>query len=75
MDEATSDFEKYLAAYYLARQQTDVSSKLKWFEAALQLALKTDNPSTTSALPSIYSEIAGCYENLNEADSAKSMLS
>ena len=70
-NEATNDFEKYLAAYYLARQQTDVSAKLKWFETALQLALKTDNHSTNSALPSIYSNIARCYENLNEVDSAK----
>jgi rifampin ADP-ribosylating transferase len=70
-NEATNDFEKYLAAYYLARQQTDVSAKLKWFETALQLALKTDTPATTSALPSIYSNIAECYESLNEIDSAK----
>lgn len=70
-NEATSDFEKYLAAYYLARQQTDVSAKLKWFETALQLALKTDNHSTNSALPSIYSDIARCYENLNDVDNAK----
>ena len=70
-NEATNDFEKYLAAYYLARQQTDVSAKLKWFETALQLALKTDGHSTNSALPSIYSDIASCYENLNDVDSAK----
>src|SRR5436190_6467405 len=70
-NQATNDFEKCLAAYHLARQQTDVSAKLKWFETALQLALKTDNHSTNSALPSIYSNIAGCYENLNEVESAK----
>src|SRR6185436_4155360 len=70
-NEATNDFEKYLAAYYLARQQTDVSAKLTWFETALQLALKTDNHSTTSALPSIYSNIARCYESLNGVDTAK----
>jgi rifampin ADP-ribosylating transferase len=70
-NEATDDFEKYLAAYYLARQQSDVSAKLKWFETALQLALKTGNHSINSALPSIYSNIAACYENLNEVESAK----
>ena len=70
-NEATDDFEKYLAAFYLARQQTDVSAKLKWFETALQLALKTDDPATNSALPSIYANIAGCYERLNEVDSAR----
>src|SRR5262245_9838491 len=70
-NEATDDFEKYLAAYYLARQQTDVSAKLKWFETALQLALKTDSHSTNSALPSIYANIARCYESLNDPESAK----
>jgi rifampin ADP-ribosylating transferase len=54
-NEATNDFEKYLAAFYLARQQTDVSAKLKWFETALLLALKTNDHSTNSALPSIES--------------------
>jgi tetratricopeptide (TPR) repeat protein len=70
-NEAADDFEKYLAAYYLARQQADVSAKLKWFETALQFALKTDNHSANSALPSIYSNIAGCYENLKEVERAK----
>src|SRR4030095_10997828 len=70
-NEATNDFEKYLDAYFLARQQIDLSAQLKWSEPALQLALKSDNHTTTSALPSIYSNIAGCYENLNEVYSAK----
>ena len=70
-NEATNDFEKYLAAYYLARQEADASAKLKWFETALQLALKTDSHSTHSALPSIYSNIAKCYEDLNDVESAK----
>ena len=70
-NEAPDDFEKYLAAYYLARQQTDVSAKLKWFETALQLALKTDNHSASSALASVYCNIARCYETLGEIDSAK----
>lgn len=70
-NEAINDFEKYLAAYYLARQQTDVSAKLKWFETALRLASKTDNHSTNSALPSIYSNIARCYESLNDVASAE----
>jgi len=69
-NEATNDFEKYLAAYYLARQQTDISAKLKWYETAVRLALKIDDPSTRSALPSIYSDIAGCYESLNDFDGA-----
>jgi rifampin ADP-ribosylating transferase len=70
-NEATNDFEKYLAAYYLARQQTDVSAKLKWFETALHHALKTDSHSTHSALPSLYADIGECHEALNDVESAK----
>ena len=70
-NEATDDFEKYLAAYCLARQQTDVSAKLKWFETALELALRVDDHSTNSALPSIYSNLARCYESLNDFGRAK----
>ena len=33
--EATADFEKFIAAYYVARHQKNVSDKLKWFETSL----------------------------------------
>ena len=29
-DETTNDFEKFLAAHYVARHQKNVSDKLKW---------------------------------------------
>src|SRR5699024_5013107 len=67
----TDDFEKYLAAYYRARQHTDACERLKWSETALQLALKIDNPATHSALPSLYAGIARCYETLNDVDAAR----
>ena len=35
-NEATNDFEKFIAAYYVARHQKNVSDKLKWLETALQ---------------------------------------
>src|SRR4051812_33163654 len=69
--EATNDFEKYLAAYFMARQQTDVSAKLKWFETALRHASTIESHSIRSALPSIYSSIATCYESLNDVASAE----
>jgi hypothetical protein len=39
-NEATNDFEKFTAAYYVARHQKKVSDKLNWLETALQFALK-----------------------------------
>ena len=70
-DEATNDYEKFTAAYYVARHQEDVRDKLKWLETSLQFALKIDDESVKAAFPSLYSNIAKCYEELSDLDSAK----
>jgi len=70
-NEATNDFEKYLAAYYVARHKENVRDKLKWLETALQFALKVNNESAKSALPNLYSNIAKCHEDLGDVDNAK----
>ena len=70
-NEATNDFEKYLAAYYVARHKENVPAKLKWLETALQFALTVNNESAKSALPNLYSNIAKCHEDLGDVDNAK----
>jgi len=70
-NEATNDFEKYIAAYYIARYQETVPDKLKWLETSLQFALKIDDVTVHSAFPSLYSNIAKCYEELGDPDDAK----
>src|SRR5688572_8048054 len=70
-NEATNDFEKFLAAHYIARQQKTVADKLKWLETTLQFALKTNNDSVKSAFPTLYLNIAKCYEDLNDHNKAK----
>jgi rifampin ADP-ribosylating transferase len=70
-NEATNDFEKFIAAYYVARHQKNTSDKLKWLETALQFALKVNNDSVKGAFPSLYSNIAKCYEDLSDLDNAK----
>ena len=70
-NEATNDFEKFIAAYYVARHQNNVPDKLKWLETSLQFALRINDDSVTSAFPSLYSNIAKCYEDLNNYDNAK----
>ena len=65
-NEATDDFEKYLAAYYIARHQKNVSEKLKWLQTSLQFALNINDVSVKSALSSLYSNISGCYRDLND---------
>jgi tetratricopeptide (TPR) repeat protein len=70
-NEATNDFEKFTAAYYVARHQKDVHDKLKWLETSLQAALKIDDVTVKAAFSSLYSNIAKCYEELNDLDNAK----
>ncbi|MCJ0743417.1 NAD(+)--rifampin ADP-ribosyltransferase [Pedobacter sp. CYS-01] len=69
-NEATNNFEKFLAAHYIARHQKTVSDKLKWLETALEHALKINDDSVKSALPALYLHIAQCYKELN-AEKAK----
>jgi len=69
--EATIDFEKFIAAHYVARHQKNVFDKLKWLETALQFALKINDDSVKSAFPSLYFKIGKCYEDLSDPDKAK----
>lgn len=70
-NEAANDFERFTAAHYVARHQTSVEEKLKWDETALALALKIDDVSVKASYPSLYLNIAKCYEDLNDLDKAK----
>ncbi len=69
--EATDDFEKFIAAYYVARDKKNSSDKLKWFETSLQFALKLNDAGVKSAFPSLYLNIAKCYEALSDSEKAK----
>lgn len=70
-NEATNDFEKFIAAYYVARHQKSISDRLQWLETDMQLALKINDPSVNGALPGLYSNIAKCYDDLNDHDKSK----
>jgi len=70
-NEATNDFEKFTAAYYVARHQQNVRGKLKWLETALKFALKINDVTVNAAFPALYSGIAKCYEELNDTANAK----
>jgi rifampin ADP-ribosylating transferase len=70
-NESTNDFEKFTAAYYVARSQTDVHEKLEWFKKTLEFGLKINDVTVTSAFPSLYSRTAECYEELNDPNAAE----
>src|SRR5690606_12911311 len=70
-DEATNDFEKFLAAHYVARHQKTASEELKWLETTLESALSVDDDTVKSAFHSLYLRIPKCYERLGDHDKAK----
>ena len=70
-NEATNDFEKFTAAYFVARHQKSVPDKLKWLETSLQFALKINGVTVKAAFPALYENIATCYEELSDLDNAK----
>lgn len=66
-NEATDDFEKFLAAHFVARHQQSPADKLHWHETALKLALTINNDAVKSALPTLYTNIAKSYEDIGDA--------
>ena len=70
-DEATNDFEKFTAAYYVSRHQKNAPDKLKWTGTALQLALHLNDDIVKAAYPLLYSNLAKSYEELGDMENAK----
>src|SRR5204863_8378460 len=70
-NEATDDFEKFTAAHYVARHQKNITDKLFWDKIALTLALKIDDQDIKGSYPSLYLNIAKCYEDLDNPWEAK----
>lgn len=69
--EATCDFERFIAAYYVSQYQKEVSDKLKWLNTSLQFAIELNDDSVKSAFPAQYLSIAKCYEELCNLDKAE----
>jgi rifampin ADP-ribosylating transferase len=69
-DEASDDFERFTAAHYVARHQDNVVAKLEWDELALQSALKINDDTVKGAYPSLYLNVAKCYEDLEDIPNA-----
>lgn len=70
-NEAVDDFERFIAAHYIARHQNSIADKLKWDETALHLALKIKDKDVDGAYPSLYLNIAKCYEDLGDVENAE----
>lgn len=65
-NEAGNDFEKFIAAHFIARSQQEARDQLQWLQTALQYGLSVNNDSVKSALPSLYATMAQCYLALGD---------
>lgn len=70
-DEATNDMEKCISAHYVARHQKSVADKLKWDKTALTYAQKVTDGNVKEMYPSLYLNIAKCYEDIQDFDKAR----
>ncbi|MCD6066155.1 MAG: rRNA adenine methyltransferase [Bacteroidetes bacterium] len=69
-ERSSTEMEKFTSAHYLARHQKTIADKLKWDETALHYALQIKAEEVKGALPSLYLNIAKCYEDLGEKEKA-----
>ncbi len=70
-NEAKDDYERFIAAYHLARLQKSITDKLKWMETSLQCVQNINDDNVRSAYTTLYLNIANCYEELGDAEHAK----
>lgn len=65
---SSNEEERFISAHYVARCQKTNTKKLAWNKTALQAALNSYNEASTQALPSLYLNVAKCYEDMNETE-------
>lgn len=69
--EAGNDFERFTAAYHVARLQEDVTDRLQWQEITLQLAMALNDDTVKAAIAPLHLAIAECYDKLHDRTSAE----
>jgi tetratricopeptide (TPR) repeat protein len=70
-NESTNDLEKFISAHYVARHQKNIADKLDWDKTALHFALKINDENMKANYPSLYLNIAKCYEDLDDHNNAE----
>jgi tetratricopeptide (TPR) repeat protein len=68
---STNDLEKFISAHYVARHQKTIAKRLEWDESALNFALEINDENMKANYPSLYLNIAKCYEDLNDHNNAE----
>jgi len=67
---AANDFERFLAAWFIARLQPTASERILWYEKALELALKVGNDAVKSAFPALQANLSRWYQEVGDLKKA-----
>jgi len=68
---AHDDYERCMAAHYVARYQEDLNEKLRWNQEALQRAEDSHDDRVNDFMPSLYLNLGRSYELLGDTPAAK----
>lgn len=69
-ESASDNFEKFIAAHYVARHQQDANENLRWNLEALNYALAIEGETMKGHYPSLYLNIGKSYEDLGNTTDA-----
>src|SRR4051794_39420994 len=69
-DQSGGDFERCIAAHYVARHQAGADLRLEWNQRALDLANRIGDVSVSEFLPSLYLNLGKSHEDLGNAPQA-----
>lgn len=69
--QASNDFERCIAAHYVARHQLDAQLALQWNQEAMRYAERVTDGSVTQFFPSLYLNLGKSYEDLGNPSDAR----
>lgn len=70
-DSAADDYERCIAAHYVARCQTSAQAVLAWNQLALKHAEAVNDERVTSFFPSLYVNLGDAYEQVGQIEDAQ----
>lgn len=69
-EEATDDFERFLAAYHVARFQEDQAERIRWLETSLACEARSGDPSARTARGALHVKLAEAHDERGDREQA-----
>ena len=70
-DRSSDDFERCIAAHYVARHQKIGAEALRWNQESLRHARASDHPSVREFYPSLYLNLGKSHEDMGDRGEAR----